>query len=331
MLPAFSLPPRVQEQCQRYAPEAEPVLILGEPGTGKTLAARYMHDLSRPLGPFHRMSLPYLSPGLEAGELRGHEKGAFTNALSTHHGWFEVSNMGTLFLDELADARMATQEILLQLLDEGGITRLGGERFIPLDVRIIAGTNGDLGAKIAGGSFRQDLRDRFGFLEIVMPPLRERRGEILGIARAFLDRKSAARRLTRRITLSPDAATILQNAPWPGNIRELRNALTFAMIWAHSSHEIAPEHLPEAIGGGMCHASARRRPASALTYAELTEVLASAGGSKRDAARVLRIDESYFHRLLKRARSAQDRPGPSGHTSEYDMSEERPRPAAAIY
>ncbi|BBC73142.1 sigma-54-dependent Fis family transcriptional regulator [Altererythrobacter sp. B11] len=198
------------------------VLILGESGTGKELVAEAIHQLgSRKQGPFVAVNTAAIPRELIEAELFGHEKGAFTGAVSRNIGKFEQAQGGTLFLDEIGDMPPEAQTRLLRALQSGRIRRVGGREEVTIDVRIIAATNRDLAPMIADGSFREDLYYRLNVVPIHLPPLRERDGDVPGLAVHFL-RRAAAEGLPQH-SLSKEAASILAAQPWRGNVRELRN------------------------------------------------------------------------------------------------------------
>jgi two-component system nitrogen regulation response regulator GlnG len=207
------------------------VLILGESGTGKELVAEAIHQLGhRKSGPFVALNAAAIPRDLIESELFGHEKGAFTGAVSRSIGKFEQANGGTLFLDEIGDMPAEAQTRLLRALQSGRVRRVGGRDEIAIDVRIVAATNRDLGPMIADGSFREDLFYRLNVVPIRLPPLRERAGDIESLARHFL-RMAASEGLPAR-RLSDTAADMLAEQPWRGNVRELRNLIYRAALLA---------------------------------------------------------------------------------------------------
>lgn len=198
------------------------VLVLGESGTGKELVAEAIHQLgNRKTGPFVPVNTAAIPRDLIESELFGHEKGAFTGAVSRVIGKFEQAHGGTLFLDEIGDMPPEAQTRLLRALQSGRIRRVGGQQEIAIDVRIVAATNRDLAPLIADGSFREDLFYRLSVVPIHLPPLRERAGDVEPLARHFL-RQASAEGLPAH-QLLPDAAALLEDQPWRGNVRELRN------------------------------------------------------------------------------------------------------------
>jgi sigma-54 dependent transcriptional regulator len=238
----------MQRQLQRLAPSEASVLIVGETGTGKELAARYLHENSRRKGPFIAINCGAFSEHLVEAELFGHEAGAFTGAQQARAGWFEAANGGTLFLDEIGDMPLSLQVKLLRVLQEKQVVRLGSRKPIPVDVRLIAATNVELEAAVEGRQFRRDLYYRLNVAAVRLPPLRERRGDILPMARHFLE---AYRRESgfERVSLSPGAEAALLVHDWPGNIRELENVIHYGLIMSGSGVLQADDlRLPQAAG-----------------------------------------------------------------------------------
>jgi len=211
---------------EKIAPSEASVLVIGETGTGKELIARHIHALShRHAGPFIAVNCGAFAESLVEAELFGHEKGAFTGALTARAGWFEEANGGTLFLDEIGDLPLSVQVKLLRVLQEREVVRLGSRRSVPLNVRIIAATNVPLERAVAEGSFREDLWYRLNVVSLPLLPLRQRQGDILPLARHFLHAYAQA-----PVSLSPAAERRLLEHPWPGNIRELENTLQHALL-----------------------------------------------------------------------------------------------------
>ncbi|MGZ4956432.1 MAG: sigma-54 interaction domain-containing protein [Methylobacter sp.] len=221
---------RLLEQIERIAPSDATVLIIGETGTGKELVARHIHALSkRSKKVFGALNCAALSENLIESELFGHEKGSFTGALTSKEGWFETANKGSLFLDEVGDLPFSMQAKLLRVLQEREVVKVGSRQPVPVDVRIIAATNVNLEEAVAASHFRADLYYRFNVATIQLSPLRERPGDILPLARHFL--KIYADRLGYdEIKLSPTTELTLLNYDWPGNIRELENAIHRALL-----------------------------------------------------------------------------------------------------
>ncbi len=241
----------VLERVVQIAPVAATVLITGESGTGKELVARGIHQLSpRKHRPFIAVNVAALSDTLLESELFGHEKGAFTGAVDSRRGLFELAHKGTIFLDEIGEMPVTTQTKLLRVLEQREFHRVGGESSIKVDVRIIAATNQDLRQLVAVGGFRRDLYFRLNVLHIALPPLRERREDIDLLVAAFVG--EAAERHDRPFPgISPEAMDILRAYAWPGNIRELKN-LVESMVVLSPGRVIEPRDIPEDVrtGGG---------------------------------------------------------------------------------
>jgi formate hydrogenlyase transcriptional activator len=225
---------RVTAQVIRVASSDATVLITGESGTGKELIARAVHRRSRRArAVFTKMNCAVTPPSLMAAELFGYEKGAFTGANQRHAGRFEAANHGTMFLDEIGEMPSETQVALLRVLQEREFERVGGTQSIPVDVRVIAATNCDLPSAIRSGKFRLDLFYRLNVFPIHVPALRERREDILSLAKYFIERYAAkeGKRIRR---VDSRTAELLERYHWPGNIRELQNVIERAMILCDS-------------------------------------------------------------------------------------------------
>ncbi|MBK8164601.1 MAG: sigma-54-dependent Fis family transcriptional regulator [bacterium] len=220
----------VMQRVEMVAGSDLPVLILGETGSGKEVVARAVHARSRrAAGPFTRVNCGAIAPELVDSELFGHEKGAFTGAVARRRGWFEQSDRGTLLLDEVGDLPKAAQVRLLRVLQDGLVTRVGGEEPVGVDVRVIAATNADLPSMVQRGAFRADLWYRLAVFPLVLPPLRERTQDIPQLVAMLVQRAS------RHFGLRPPAATatdlaLLASYDWPGNVRELGSVIDRAVI-----------------------------------------------------------------------------------------------------
>jgi sigma-54-specific transcriptional regulator len=217
------------DHIERVARSDATALIIGETGTGKELVARHIHARSGRRGPFIAVNCGAFSETLIDAELFGHESGAFTGATGARAGWFEAANGGTLFLDEIGDLPKALQVKLLRVLQERQVVRLGARRPVPLDVRLVAATNVDLQKAVAADRFRTDLYYRLSVAPITLPPLHQRRGDILPLAQHFLQRYAQSMQLGS-VGLAPDARAALLAYNWPGNIRELENVIHYALI-----------------------------------------------------------------------------------------------------
>lgn len=234
------------EKAKRFAKFEEiAILILGETGTGKTCLARAIHDSSpRKLFPFVEIDCASISPSLIESELFGHQKGAFTGAIQDRPGRVRSAHLGTLFLDEIGELDISIQAKLLRLLEEKVIVPVGSEKTIPVNLRIIAATNRNLENMVQTGKFRRDLFERIRQAMLSIPPLRERRDSILPLVRIILDEWRQANGEAK--ILSPDAQKLLEDYSWPGNIRELKNAMRYACAMS-SDASIHPDHLPETV------------------------------------------------------------------------------------
>ncbi|HTQ99517.1 MAG TPA: sigma-54 dependent transcriptional regulator [Candidatus Acidoferrum sp.] len=231
----------ILDYIERIAPSEAPVLINGETGTGKELVARHIHLLSGRKGPFLAINCGAINDHLSESELFGHEAGAFTGATGRREGWFEAANGGTLFLDEIGDLPANLQVKLLRVLQEREVVRVGSRKAIPVDVRLLAGTNVDLDHAVEAGHFRRDLLYRINIAQVLLPPLRERPGDILPLVDHFV--KVYSKRMQLQSPAITDAAKqLLGGYQWPGNIRELENVVHFALL-VSGDREIRPEHL----------------------------------------------------------------------------------------
>ncbi len=223
---------RVMAQLARVAASETRVCILGETGTGKELVARTIHERStRAAGSFVTLNCAAVPAELIESELFGHEKGSFTGASGRHIGKFEQADHGTIFLDEIGDMPMAMQAKLLRVLEEGEVERIGGDKPVNVDVRVVVATHRDLEARVREEKFRQDLFHRIYVFPLMLPPLRERREDIPALVGHFAAQVSAQNGW-KPVPFSPDATTALQSHSWPGNVRELRNMVERLMLLA---------------------------------------------------------------------------------------------------
>ncbi|MBA4372423.1 MAG: DNA-binding response regulator [Thermodesulfovibrio sp.] len=237
MLKIFDLTRKVAKS------DATTILLQGESGTGKDLIAKVVHyESSRAERPFMDINCTALPESLIESELFGHEKGAFTDAKQMKKGLFELSEGGTVFLDEIADIKLSTQAKLLKVIENKTFKRIGGIKDISVDLRIIAATNKVLSEEVKKGNFREDLYYRLKVIPVVLPPLRERQGDILLLGAHFIEEFN--REFKKHVKkLSPETETAFLEYPWPGNIRELKNVIERAMILENHEY-ILPEHLP---------------------------------------------------------------------------------------
>ena len=236
---------KVLDQCVRFARGREPVLLEGEPGTGKTALAEQIHRLSQRPGEFDKASASHIPVNLELAHLGGHARGAYTGADRDQPGLLETAHRGTFFLDELGNASSTVQDILLQVIEDGTIRRVRELRTRPLDIKLVFATNADLRDMISRGVFRRDLYDRLGFLKIRVPSLRDRRDEIPGLLRYYLDAEAAALGQTAQPLLSAELLATLYAAPWPGNVRELENLCKRLVRYADLGRPLDLRDLPD--------------------------------------------------------------------------------------
>jgi DNA-binding NtrC family response regulator len=277
------------------------VLIQGETGTGKELVARAIHYASpRADGPFVVVDCTSLPESLFESELFGHERGAFTGAVSARRGLFETAAGGTCLLDEIGELSAPLQAKLLRALQEQSIRRVGGNDWIAVNVRIIAATNRDLRKRVEEGAFREDLYYRLNVVTITVPPLRERSQDIPLLAQHFVDKYARASGKAVR-GLAPATIALLSASPWPGNVRELENAIERALALS-SSEVLMPEDLPSQ---SRLDRAPLVLPAPHMTLEDVkrwyvSRVLEDVGGNKVQAAERLGIDRGTLYRMLRR-------------------------------
>jgi DNA-binding NtrC family response regulator len=281
------------------------VLITGEPGVGKELASALIHRWSRRgSGPYVAVNAACLSPSLVESELFGHESGAFTGASRTKRGLFEMASGGTLFLDEIGDLPLELQAKLLRVLEGHSFRRLGGEREILPDVRLVCATNRSLEESVRPGRFRPDLLMRLRVLEIELPPLRERIADVRRLALHFVAKLGAEMGLPDA-SVSGDALELMSRYSWPGNVRELRNVLERGLVLSRG--EIAGRHLPPELrlaapGSPSLAPLSEPGGSTSLAEAERRHVLAvyqNAGQNLTRAAKTLEISRVSLRKRLR--------------------------------
>jgi psp operon transcriptional activator len=321
-----------QQQLARVAGASRPVVLIGERGTGKELAAARVHYLSpRWSGPFIKLNCAALAPSVLESELFGHEAGAFTGAHRLREGRFESAHGGTLFLDELGLMSLAVQEKLLRVVEYGTFERLGSSEEIVVDVRLVAATSVDLRRLVAEGRFKADLADRLSFQVLYLPPLRLREGDIPVLANHFATRFAVELGLKSTPFLSPSALAELQQYDWPGNVRELKNVIERA-VYLSETPEISfvtlnPFNPPFNLSGAgqTAHSIAseerRNEPAnpgvqfpvnfdSVIRRQEvglIRSALAAAHYQQHQAARLLGISYDRFRGLYRKYRESLER------------------------
>jgi DNA-binding NtrC family response regulator len=288
------------EIISRVSQTGSTVLIQGESGVGKELAARAIYRNSlRAREPFIVVDCTSLQESLLQSELFGHERGAFTGALSRKHGLFEVADGGTLFLDEIGEITVPLQARILRVLDMGTFRRVGGVRDIKVDVRVICATNRNLHEMVQEQRFRRDLYYRINVISFTLPPLRDRAGDIPLLAKYFAENSPVARR--RNIRFSPETLSILGDYSWPGNVRELQNVIERALILA-DGEEVTVEDLPSSLRQGRSvveQLTASRPSLAELEKTYITRLLEEFGGHRARVAELLGISERTLYRKLK--------------------------------
>jgi DNA-binding NtrC family response regulator len=295
---------QIYSVIEQVASSTASVLITGESGTGKEVVANTVHHLSpRSARPFVAINCSAIPESLMESELFGHERGAFTGAITRREGCFELANTGTLFLDEIAEMPVMLQAKLLRVLEERRLRRLGSTREIAVDVRVLAATNKDPHLAVSRGELREDLLYRLNVIHIKLPPLRDRREDIPLLAQSFIDELRERHNRSARI-IAPDVLELFSRHPWPGNVRELRNVVEHAVVVCEGQR-IEKLHLPSHLESN--------RPVSAeetitfpvgvsLDEAErqlILRTLIKTGNNKTRAAELLRISLKTLHNKLK--------------------------------
>ena len=311
------------DQIARVAPTNASVLILGESGTGKELVAETVHELSRRSAkPMISINCGAISANLIESELFGHERGSFTGADRVHHGHFERADGGTLFLDEVSEMPFELQVKLLRVLESNSFSRVGGDRPIKVDVRIVAASNRNLELAVSEGKFRTDLLYRLKVFPIHLPPMRERAGDLELLTAHFLAEMNRAEASNKR--LAPEALELLSSHDWPGNVRELKHVLQRAFIL--SDAEIGPDSLadlaPRRSGPLHTETPSTRgitvEPGTPLAHAERLLILAtlgSSGGDKAKTAEMLGISTKTLYSRLREYQASGHLEVPPGKTN----------------
>jgi transcriptional regulator with PAS, ATPase and Fis domain len=287
--------------ARRVSLSDAPVLLTGESGVGKERIARFLHGESgRARGPFAPVNCAALPEHLLESELFGHVRGAFTGADKDSKGLFEAAGGGTLLLDEIGEIPLAMQGKLLRVLEDHQVRRVGGTSGRHVDLRIIAATNRDLAGMVRERTFRKDLYFRLKVLTVEVPPLRERREDILPLAHAFMRRACATYRCGP-CSLSPEALDLLLGYAWPGNVRELENAMERAVVLAEGKPRIAAADLPPELAGQGAESDAGDDvlPLAEVERRHILRVLERMGGNRKATARALGIGVNTLWRKLR--------------------------------
>jgi DNA-binding NtrC family response regulator len=291
----------VYRSIARVAPTDATVLIVGPSGSGKERVARAVHAHSKRAGkPMTAINCGALAESVLESELFGHEKGAFTGADSARRGLFESSNGGTIFLDEISETTPGFQVKLLRVLQERQVRRLGSNTYVPVDVRILAATNADIGERIRAKQFREDLYYRLSVMTIHLPALEERQEDIPLLVRHFLS--GFNERNARQVTLNEEATRLLMRMSWPGNVRELENLIERAAILS-TTGEISAEDIERASGAGALSSAKVVEPATTLKEVERQQImraLREAQGNRSLAARKLGIERKTLYKKAQR-------------------------------
>lgn len=293
---------RVVKLAEQVAPSEASVLITGESGTGKEVMAKYLHSRSkRASRPFISINCAAIPEALLESELFGHEKGAFTGAVARRIGKFEEASGGTLLLDEISEMDVRLQAKLLRAIQERLIDRVGGTKPVPVDIRIIATSNRNLSEAVKDGSFREDLLFRLNVVNLKLPALRERPGDIVALADHFVDKYAKANGLGRRV-LSTEARDALLRAPWPGNVRELENTLHRAVLLS-GGEIIGPDAISMPDGTGLSEVVAMASLAGQAAQTAETISRTMVGRTVADVERDLILD-TLDHVLGNRTHAA---------------------------
>ncbi|MDQ2977667.1 MAG: sigma-54 dependent transcriptional regulator, partial [Acidobacteriota bacterium] len=288
-------------EIERVAPSDASVLIEGESGTGKELVAHSIHERSARAGrPFVAVNASGFPDTLAESELFGHERGAFTGAIASRPGRFELAHGGTLFLDEIGTLSQAVQAKLLRVLETHEVERVGGRRTVSVDFRLISATNEDLEKRVAAGAFREDLFYRINTVPIRIPPLRDRGEDLRLLAEHFLSRFCARHRRAR--TISPAVLERLRRHPWKGNVRELEHVIEMLVLFSETD-AITEEDLPRVFRAESPAAAGPVSFAAAVRDFErklLAQAIEQAGGVKAQAARLLGLDANQIKYLCRK-------------------------------
>jgi transcriptional regulator with PAS, ATPase and Fis domain len=297
---------KIFDLIRHIAPYDSSVLIIGESGTGKELIANAIHYNSpRATKPFIKVSCASLSEGIIESELFGHEKGAFTGAIASRKGRFEMAHQGTLFLDEVEDIPLATQIKLLRVLQEGEFERVGGNKTLKVDIRIIAASNRDLQEAVRNSTFREDLYYRLNVVNIKLPPLRERKEDIPFLIQFFVEKFNKKYQMKVK-GVSQRAMSVLMDYSWSGNVRELENTIESSLV-IHTPEVLDLHHLPQEIREFKEEREVIPirigTPLEDVEREILLQTLKATKGNKQKAAKLLGINVRTIHRKIEELQS----------------------------
>jgi DNA-binding NtrC family response regulator len=290
---------RALELTLRATHSDAPVLLLGESGTGKEMLARVLHASGpRSEAPFVAVNCAAIPENLLESQLFGHRRGAFTDAREDHAGMFQIANHGTLLLDEIGDMPLMLQVKLLRVLQEREVHPLGAAAPVPVDVRVIAATHADLDQAVRESRFRQDLFYRLNVIQVRIPPLRDRPEDVLPLIQHFLE-KSGRRSGARPVALEPTALDALRRHSWPGNIRELENAIERALVLGRGDTITVGDLPPSVVGRSAPERAIQAASLAGIEREHILRTLRAVGGNRAAAARVLAVDRKTLYRKLK--------------------------------
>ena len=295
---------KVLNLCARYARTPDPIVLLGQRGTGKTALAGLIHSWSQRPGEIVEESAAALPKDMEIARLCGHVKGAFTDARDDRPGLMEAAHRGTFFLDEVQLSSAQLQGVLLRLLEKSSIRRIGDVRERPVDVRLVVASNQDLSQLVAHGSFRADLLDRFGCMSVRLPRLADRKDDVIPLAQQFLEQAAAELGHVEPPIMSEPMQALLLASSWPGNIRQLRSVCRTALALATPRVLLGVEDLPHEFVAPLGDLGRARYSKAAEREDRVRDALARVEGNRAAAARLLGVSRQTLYRWLEEDRPA---------------------------